>query len=77
MLHGQYANRAFGTHNRNARKAVKAFLTCFGNIAEIRVGGCLIQVQCFDIFRNRADKAFAEAEPGDVDRRFVQSARRK
>ena len=77
MLHRQYAHRAFGTHNRHACKAVKAFFACFGHIAEIGVGCGLIQVQRFDIFRNRADKTFAQAKSGDVDSRLVQSARRK
>ena len=77
MLHGEHADGAFGPDDGDTGKAVEPFFARFGDIAEIGMPRCLVEVQRLDIFGNGPDQTFAQAQTGDMDRRLVQTAGRE
>ena len=77
MLDCQDADCPFAPDDRHSGKGVELFLTRFGPVRKVRMGGRLGKVERFHIGRDRAGQAFAHAHAGKMDSLLVEAARGK
>ena len=74
VLHGQHADCPLAPHDGHAGEGVELLLPRLLSVLELRVRGCLVEVEGLDVARDGAGQPLPHAQPGDVDRLLVESA---